>query len=74
MSFWPANEGGREDVPVAHGGHGDDHAVDALEVGQLLPVLEQRGVSVVLNQVDKTWIVFVGKGQYKNTAIGYWHS
>ncbi len=49
----PANEGGGIDVAVSNGGHGDNHAVDALEVGQRLAVVEQRRISVVLNQVDE---------------------
>ena len=48
-----ADEGGGVDVSVADGGHGDDHAVHTLEVGQLLSVVEQRRVSVVLYRVDK---------------------
>ena len=46
-----AYEGGGVDISVADGGHGDDHAVHALEVGQLLSVVKQRRVSVVLYRV-----------------------
>ena len=49
----PSDECCGVDVPVAHCGHGDDHAVHALEVGQHLTVVKQRRVSVVLNGVDK---------------------
>ena len=49
----PADESGRVDVPVADGGHGDDHAVHALEVGEGLLVVEVWRVSVVLDEMDE---------------------
>ena len=49
----PSDECGGIDVSVAHGGHGDDHAVHALEVGQHLAVVKQGRISVVLNGVDE---------------------
>ena len=51
--FPPADECCGVDVPIAHGGHGDNHAVHALEVGQHLAVVEQGRVSVVLDGVDE---------------------
>ena len=49
----PSDECGGVDVPIAHSGHGDNHAVHALEVGQHLAVVKQWRISVVLNGVDE---------------------
>ena len=50
---WPADERGRVDVPVADGGHGDNHTVHALEVGEGLLVVEVGRVPVVLDEMDE---------------------
>ena len=52
-SYQPSDERGGVDVPVAYSGHGDDHAVHALEVGQHLAVVKQGRVSIVLDSVDE---------------------
>jgi hypothetical protein len=50
----PANESGWVDVAVSNSGHGNYHAIDTLEVGEGLTVVEQRWIPIVLNQVDKS--------------------
>ena len=40
---------------VTDGGHGDHQEVDAVPVGQSLAVVEVRGVSRVLQEVDDAW-------------------
>ena len=40
---------------VTDGGHGDHQEVDAVPVGQSLAVVEVRGVSRVLQEMDDAW-------------------
>ena len=40
-------------IPISHGGHGHDHAVNTFKVGKALLVVKVWRVSIILNKVDK---------------------